>query len=381
VLIKALPFLLLPILATLLSVNEFGTLSMLFVFISFFLMLIPMGVGSKVILLIHDREKFTLDFKSVLIPVAISTMVLLIIVVLLKEHLSLNYELVFIALFLALNLGIGVIVASVFQAKEMATFYGSIMLGLNAFIYIPLVLAVFYFGHHAIKFSLLLSFFLQVIFIVLMLVYTSNKSYLNFSFSGKDSGIYAMFALMQCIHILANAARFIFDRAFLSSIGTSDSFAYYNLAMQIAMISSVVFVSLNRYWFNFCVKSKSNIRIAQYLYAIAILLVTTVVVSIFGRVYISLFFSENYIKALDYLNVLQCGFFCQGAYLIFAPRLYINEKFKMINLGSFLSLLIAFASLPFLYEHYSTLGIAYSMALSWFSLFLFSFISGFKFRK
>lgn len=372
VLIKLVPFILLPLFAHLLTVQEFKQVSLYIVLISFLLTILPMGVPSKILLHLTEKHSNVLNLPSALIiPLILFVTFLLTSPFVASRVGGLTVEMILLIV-IGFNLVIGQSIAVRYQAEQKSYQFGMIMLALQLCFYVPLAAIVtFYESLVFLSYGFIFSILLQstVISLVLYFERKSTKNRIRFSLS--DMKIYYVFIGSVFIHIAVNAIRFVYDRLFMASEVSDENFTYYNVAMQAAMILSVLMVSCNRFWSSYFFSSRS-VTYAKYFVCILVLLSISFLVYGFGYTYISYFFPQEYRASLVILPILIIGFFFQGLYLIFSARLYVGQNFWAINSASLVSLLVVLLLMPVFFEQYGDFGVALSIALSWAALLITS---------
>lgn len=373
--IKLMPFLILPYFSNILPMAEFKNVSLFMVLLSFLLTLLPLGVSTKVLLKLTEKRDSKLFIPSALFVPFLAAVSLLLSSVFVAGKINLKVIEVCYLVLIAFNLTIGQVLAVRFQAEQKSHLYGTVMLLLQASFYIPLLCIVSLSnslsGVHLI-FNVCIV--LQIIVISAIIILERRARDSKFSFSMADTKIYTIFIGGILIHILVNSTRFIYDRLFMASTPDDAGFVYYNIAMQVAMILSVLLVSANRFWTTFYFSNKDNITKKHYITCITILIVAAIFVYIFGVLYINLFYPPDYTAALNLVPLLLMSYVFQGLYLIFSVQLYARENYKAINISSMLSLILSIAIMAPLYDKFGSSGVAISVLISWLSLFLLSLL-------
>lgn len=375
ILIKMMPFFILPYLAHSLTTSDFKSISFYIVMLSFFLTLLPLGVSTKVLLVLTENKNNKLELFSAIIP-SFSFFLIFLVVSLLFEGCSefLSKELTFL-LMIGFNLSLGQVIAARFQAEQKSLIYGAIMFSLQASIYLPLL---YYISFSESLVDIEEAFFISLIVQLIIIggvLYSENKSLSNrINFRIDNAYIYFSFVLSIIIHVLVNSIRFIYDRLFLASAADDSSFVFYNVAMQVAMILSVFIVSGNRFWTSYFFSNKDIINKKHYTVCFVILLLLAVFVYFFGILYISIFYPPDFYESILIMPVLLLSFIFQGGYLIFSVQLYANNNIRVINVTSILSLLISLIVMQPLFNMYGSYGVAFSVLIAWASLFFFSII-------
>lgn len=372
--IKLMPFFILPYFSHTLSMTEFKSVSLFIVIISFLLTLLPLGVSTKVLLKLTENSDNKLYLPSAVFFPALLMLILLFFSSKVAGIVSLQSEDLRYLVLIAFNLTIGQIIAIRYQAEQKSFIYGSIMFLLQASFYFPLLFFVSTHGsltNTANSFNLCLLF--QVVLITGFVVYEKNNSLPKIVFSMSEVKLYSLFIIGILIHILVNSIRFVYDRFFMASMPSDIDFVRYNIAMQVAMILSVLFVSFNRFWSSFYFSNKSRINTFHYLMGVLFIALASIFVYFFGYFYITLFFPIEYHLAFELLPFLVVSYLFQGLYLLFSAKLYSEKNFKAINLSSLISLLLSISLMHILYEEYGSTGVAVSVLISWSSLFVLIF--------
>ncbi|WP_166112028.1 hypothetical protein [Pseudoalteromonas sp. Z9A5] len=379
--IKLMPFLILPFLAQTLTMSEFKTVSLYILLLSFFLTLFPLGVSTKVLITLTDNKDKKLNIPSALLPSFIVVFTVSLFNFLYGDGLLLSKGELFYLIIIGFNLSIGQVMAVRFQAEQKSMYYGIIMLSLQASFYIPLISSFFIYSNHINEVFFIICIFIQLSLLLFVYIFERKTVTSKFKMSFKDTRLYTVFISSIILHILVNAIRFVYDRYFMASKADDSSFVYYNVAMQVAMILSVLCVSGNRFWTSFYFSNKAKITKKHYFICVFTLLLLTVVVYFIGFMYITYLYPDGYSESLKIMPVLLISFFMQGLYLIFSARLYSLECYKLINLSSLISLTLSILTMDILFKEYGSYGVALSLSLSWLSLLFFSQFFSFYFIK
>ncbi|MBW4967895.1 hypothetical protein KZZ04_16180 [Pseudoalteromonas sp. CR1] len=380
--IKLMPFLILPFFAQTLTVTEFKTVSLYILLISFFLTLLPLGVSTKVLITLTDNNAKKLNIPSALLPSFIAAFTVSLLNFIYGDGFFLSKEEIFYLIVIGFNLSIGQVMAVRFQADQKSIFYGVIMLSLQACFYVPLIIYFFIYGNHVNEMFFIICILTQVSLLLFFYILERKAVVSRFRMSFKDTRLYAVFISSIIIHILVNSIRFVYDRYFMASKADDSSFVYYNVAIQVAMILSVLCVSGNRFWASFYFSNKAKVTKKHYFICVSILLLLTIVVYFIGLIYITYFYPVGYSESLKIMPVLLISFFMQGLYLIFSARLYILKYYKLINLSSLISLTLSILTMDVLFKEFGSYGVALSLSLSWLSLLFFSqFFSFYLIKK
>ncbi|MEZ9412513.1 lipopolysaccharide biosynthesis protein, partial [Vibrio lentus] len=230
--------------------------------------------------------------------------------------------------------------------------------------------------------SILLGVYLQskpyIILIPVLLLYIPVLMFLYLRPKIFDFSIFSdtvKFCIKQMPHMFANVARYSFDRFYLVTTVSAISLVTYNLAMQAAMMLSVFFVSINKYWFrhslNYVVKAKGEIK--TYVILSILVLAISGMFFILSNFYLTMFFSQDYSNAVFLSKILIFGFIFQGLYFVFSPVLYKANLISFINISSVTSFVIYLLGIFFFGEKYQEVGVAIAFVASWFTLFIITF--------
>lgn len=364
---KAIPFIALPIIAEILSIEDFSKFSFSLVLVTVMSMAFMSGIQSRIII---DESNHSQVGKLAYLTSFAAVVAL--------------YSIVSIPALATLELPSGVflwaalyalvlMMASFYQARAQYIPYGLVTVGYSVFLYSLVFLFTVLKGER-------ISYIELVLFVALFLpVYALGVLILGLRHDGGKvvSRVSIMAIFVYCAsqipHVFSNIIRFAFDRFAIASVDNFASFmAIYNVAMQVAMILSVLLVSCNRYWFRYYMNNWDRLRGNYKFFVFSVLAVVSlaILVYVFSIFYIRSFFSEEFHAATEITPYLILGFCFQGLYFLCVPEIYRQEKLSIINIGSLISVsvyVICCLGFMHLYGHQ---GIPIAFLFGWFSLFL-----------
>lgn len=378
---KAIPFLLLPLIANKVPMDSYGYYSTEVIIYSFFCSLLTMGLQAKIILDISKDEAQSDAITSNVLVVFSFTSILLTCLFYLSKG--------FFISFISSQSNI----SSVFWCAVIQSFVSIFITKYQAtdnvkkFVTINFTYTVAYFS--GLVYSLyaddwihvwsnILALYVLTSLIIFTYVYIHRKKNIKFNIFKCISKctLYEsfIFGLYQLPHVLSSWIRLGYDRLILADLISMNYVAGYSAAIQVSLISSVIFQSLNRFWTPFFmrkIRNRENQKKIIYVGGL-IVVITTLLNIVFGYAYFNLFLPNDYSSFTDIIPILCSSYMFQGFYFLIVNYIYYYDSNKFISIPSIASITIHIFIAPILIKNIGYYGAAMSLLISWMSLFAFT---------
>lgn len=366
---KLYPFFILPYLSYNLSVEDFSIFSTLLVFVNVFSITTLSGIQSKIVIDIAKYgsiDNYLINYFlvhiSFFIPIAMFLK-------LISYFNDINYWYLIVWVYIY---SFTLLVCAYFQAKESPFLYGFSINIYSFIVYFSIITGIEF--YHDIYYLLNVGFVAILAIMCVILFLSSKKSQYSVNIFHKKNYNIILFAVKQFPHTISNVIRYGFDRFYLSVFLSTSFLGIYNVAVQSAMMMSVIIVSVNRYWFKFRLSSgEEEIKKYERIFSISLIFIFLSFIG-FTYLYISMFFSNEYHDSIYISWILLLGFLFQGLYFIKIPIAYKNNNLKIVNVSSIISLVSYVILVVLLGEQYGYYGVAIALVISWILLYLSSLI-------
>ncbi|HHC11283.1 MAG TPA: hypothetical protein ENK79_01455, partial [Campylobacterales bacterium] len=274
---SAIPFLLLPILTSYLTVEEYGLLAIIQIFIIFTIPFISINIQSTLQLEYHDldKDKFTLWVSSILIIPIGMIFVVFIFFILFESliHNFINIPLLWILIIplIAFMQVVPQTILSIYKISERPIDYAKYQLTLtsvNLFLTLGLVV-VFSLNWEGRIVAILLTYFIFTILGLYLLVRMKlivlriEKSYIKKALK---------LGTPLIIHVISGVLFMMSDRLFISYYLGNEALGIYAVGAQVAMIAMIIQQSFNQAWVPYLFKNlkigliKNKIKIIKISY-------------------------------------------------------------------------------------------------------------------
>lgn len=377
------PVLMLPVLTTYLSPEEYGILSIIEISILFLMPFITLNCHGAI-----KVAFFKLDYNKLkyYISDAISISLILFVFVLLlsilfsavlSQSMDLPECIILLLPFFALLRLSGEIVGVVFQVKHKPISF-SVFTTFQTLLDVSLSLSfvIFYQLGYIGRLAGIYSSYLMATIAGIYLLY--RMKLLSFKPSFKFVKDIISFGVPLIPHAIGGAILAMSDRYFISYFIGHEEVGYYTVAYQLSALILLVSTSVNLAWspiFFKLLKDESAESYKQILKTLSIIvfvfLSIGVVIYMLEDVLFYVFSDISFEIAKEYFPYLLIGFVFQSIYIIFSNLFFYERKTLFL---SKITLTIAGLNIVlnyFFIREFSTIGVAYATSISW---FIFSFI-------
>ncbi|HIF9178869.1 TPA: lipopolysaccharide biosynthesis protein [Photobacterium damselae] len=372
VLNKAIPFIILPIVASYISIDKYGIYSTEVIIFSFFCNFLCMGLQAKIIIDVVKNQIDAEDvFYNVIVTFILSSFVLFFVFFIVEYSFFSGKNLIVIFGCAFIQSFINIFI-TIYQAKRNVKSFVLINVSYTLAYFAALLYSLYFNSWDNIWLNILMSYLVLSISF-LMRFFSCDEIILNKKYISickiKDSFI---FGLYQLPHVLSSWVRLGYDRLILAGMLSMTAVGGYSAALQIGLVSSVIFQSLNKFWTPFFLrklKENDNEKLIVTLGCVIIALITVINI-LLGYMYFKLFLPLNYIKFYDIVPLICMAYFFQGLYFLIVNYIYHFNANKLISIPSVGSILIHIVIAPIAITYLGYQGAAISLLISWFSLFI-----------
>ncbi|CAA6819440.1 MAG: Unknown protein [uncultured Sulfurovum sp.] len=383
---SAIPFLLLPILTNYLSVEEYGLLAIIQIFIIFTIPFISINIQSTLQLEYHDldKEQFALWVSSVLLIPLITIFMVLFFFILFESliHRFVDTSLLWILIIplIAFMQVVPQTILSIYKISERPIDYAKYQLSLTAInLILTLGLVVLLnLNWEGRVLAILLSYviFSMIGFFLLLkmklIVLRVEKKYIKKA---------VQLGTPLILHVVSASLFMMSDRLFISYYLGNQALGIYAVGAQIAMIALIVQQSFNQAWVPYLFKNlksglmENKIKIINISYiALLFFMILPFLIELINPLFFNFFINERFIDAIFYVFWIALGYSLLGMYKVVTNYIFYEKRVKLLSMMSFLSLLINLILNYVLIHKYGAIGVAYGTAITVAIFFIIAFI-------
>lgn len=209
-------------------------------------------------------------------------------------------------------------------------------------------------------------------------LYLLKSGFISFNLSQSTLAKVWSFGSQMIPHAIGGTIIAMSDRYFISFFENNAEVGFYTVAYQLGAIMLLVSMSVNQAWTPMAfslIKQKAYKKIK--LFSIGLLGLFTIVllgVYFFKDIIFDLIIHENFDTAKAYIPLLLLGFFFQSCYFLAVKYLFYYKKTKTIATITFSGAIVNLILNYILINQLQVLGVAYATAITWFFIFLVTFI-------
>jgi O-antigen/teichoic acid export membrane protein len=384
------PFLLLPVLTRVLSQDEYGELALYQVVLSFFCVVIPLGIQSAVSRKYYDED--LTDYPSFIATVSfvpIFVLLFIAIISIFSESILYNFGIrlswYWLALFNGLLFYFCQLRLSQWQIRFKANYFAFFQVGQSLLILVLtfLLLYVYELGADSRPYGQIIPF----VFFALVSVYSLKKDgLLDFSNLNASHIVPSItFSFPLAIHSLGTMAIAFIDRYIINSNLSLADVAIYAVSFQLSSVFILFFDSINRSISPFLFdKLKKNdffvkLKIIKITYGFIFLIIILGLPSVYIFSYLVPFIlGGGYEESSSLIVVISSGNLFAGGYFLFVNYIFFSKKTSYITIITVLTFLITFLLMFYLVVDYELMGVAYSYLLGQAFRFVLTAILSFK---
>ena len=386
VLNSAIPFFLLPILTNYLTVEEYGLLAIIQIFIIFTIPFVSINIQSTLQLEYHElkADEFALWVSSVLIIPLITIFMVLFFFILFESFIFnfLNVSLVWILLvpLIAFMQVVPQTILSIYKISERPIDYAKYQLsltGINIFLTLGLVvlLNLNWEGRILAIFFTYLIFTILGIYLLLkmkLIVLRLEKTYIKKAFQ---------LGVPLIVHVICASLFMMSDRLFVSYYLGNNTLGIYAVGAQVAMVALIIQQSFNQAWVPYLFKNlkigliENKIRIIKISYvAILFFMILPFLVELLNPLFFNFFINEKFRDATEYVFWIALGYSLLGMYKVVTNYIFYKKRVKLLSIMTFGSLIINLILNYVLIHKYGAIGVAYGTVITVGIFFLIAFV-------
>ena len=381
---KAIPFLLLPIIVRMLSVDDFGRYSFFIVIESLLIPIVTLNLPAALSSHYYSNNFNLSEYLSTIIYSILGiALIFFIFIFFLPESflnlLGLSPYFVKMAVISASIAGLIGMVSNLFRLQRKPWFYGAFSITQSLLLF----LSIYTFCLINPTFGMIVNG--RVFYAVLLFIGTifllKNKNYITLIFRNDFFKRALKFSLPTLIYSLSAYVFLSSDRYFIKHFLGIQAVGYYSAIFQLSSIISILGMSLNAAWMPWLFENlnKKSYSVNVFIVKLSYMLIISFLV--FGGLscLVFPFFAKlilpHAFHAYIYLSIpIIIGFVFEGIYLIVSPYLYYAEKTKF---NGFIGISIACLNVTmniFLIPYFGILGAALTTCFSWILLAITFFI-------
>ena len=383
---SAIPFLLLPILTNYLTVEEFGLLAIIQIFIIFTIPFISINIQSTLQLEYHelDEKEFALWVSSVLLIPLVTIFVVLLFFILFESYLHsfVNTSLIWILLIplIAFMQVIPQTILSIYKISERPIDYAKYQLFLTA-VNLILTLGLVVLLNLNWEGRILAIFFTYLLFTILGIFLLLKMKLIIFSIRKTYIKKALQLGTPLILHVVSASLFMMSDRLFISYYLGNEALGIYAVGAQVAMVALIIQQSFNQAWVPYLFKNlkiglmENKIKIIKISYlAILFFMILPFFLHLINPLFFHFFIHEKFIQAMPYVFWIALGYSLLGMYKVVTNYIFYEKRVKLLSMMTFFSLLINLILNYVLIQNYGSIGVAYGTAITVGIFFVIAFI-------
>lgn len=369
------PFIMLPILTSYISVDGYGLLSIIDTNILFLAPFILLNIDSGISVEFYKVDKKVLSLfiaNGIILSLGSFFIVFILFFIFnstLKDLFSIPSEILFLLpIFVILRL-IPAIVLVLFQAQQKAIKYLTFSIlqtvfDLSLSIFFVIYLKFGYLGRLGGAYS---SFFL---FTIIGIIILFKMGYINFTFSIQKIKEILKFGVPLIPHVIGGIIIIMSGRFFISYYAGNNFVGLYTVAYQVGAVVLLFSRSVNQAWspmlFGLLKERKfDNVKqITKMLFVVFVLF--SLIVYLFSDLLFDVLINKSYKGAKKYFPYLLLGFLFQSLYFLITDFFFYVKRTGLLSSVTVFGALLNLTLNYFLIKSYGVIGIAYSSAITWF---------------
>lgn len=373
---KAIPFLLLPIMTTYLTPEDYGYLSIFSTLVLFYTAIVGMSLNTNVTKYFHSVSKETVaHYVGNILIVLLCSFTFYFLITL---GISVFYDSIFsipigwilslpvISLFMMVHNINTTILRNERKAKLFGVFEISVTI-VNMLLTVYLV-SVLLLGWQSQAYGILFSY---SVFFTIGLIHMFKKDYITLKFSKNKVSSILKISIPLVPHVIGAAVINLSDRLFIERMVGLEELGIYSVGYMfgmVVMLFSDAFVKSWSPWFyqsltNPTEKIKKQIVKYTYLYILGIFLVA-LIISIGSEFILPFFVDEKFYGSSKYIIWISLGYAIFGVYQIFFPYLVHINRTAFLAVSTVSAALLNLIFNYFFIKYFGTIGAAYATILA-----------------
>jgi len=379
----SLPFLLLPILTSYLSPEDFGKLTIVQLFLTVSFPFILLNIHGLFVIEYSNltKDKFA-EFVSTMIWIPIFMFVLIEIVFMLFQDILYSYlpikaYWIYLVPLFALFQSMPTMIPVIYQAKKEPKNYGIFKISLT---FLNFLLSIFFvisldMGWEGRMWGIFGAF---VIYTIIGLIILYRLEYLRFNISLSNIKEALKFGIPLLPHSIAGIMLGMSDKIFLANMLSLADVGLYSVAFQVASGMLIVMTSINQAWVPHLYEKLNKspdmeakqVIVSQTYKIMLVMIITTIVFSFLVPVIYKLFIDSKYIDGLLLAQILTIGFLFQGFYFMVTNYIFYVKKTYLLSIITVCSAVTLLILNYYFIRNFALFGSAIAMILGYLLLFI-----------
>jgi O-antigen/teichoic acid export membrane protein len=373
---KMIPFLLLPIMTSYLSPDEYGKLSIFFILISLYNAFIGMALQTNI-----SKHFFKVTKKEMSIFIGNIVMILfcsslfyfgitLLATRYVDEIFSIPAYLFLLIPFISMMTMVNELNTTILRNEQKAVLFGLFEIG-NSVIKMSLTLLLliyFAFNWQSQVYAMLIS---SSIFFIIGLRYIYAKGYLTFKVDKEKIKKILAVSLPLIPHALGGVIIAVSDRLFIEKMVGLDAVGIYTVGYMFGMVIMLFSDAFIKAWSPWFFKNLSNPtatkkqKIVKYTYIYIFgIFIFAVLISFIGKWILPYFVDERYIDARNYILWISIGYAVHSIYKIFFPYLVHINKTAFLAISTVVAAILNLILNYYFINIFGVVGAAYATIIS-----------------
>jgi len=386
ILVRAIPFLLLPVLTRYLSPQDYGIVATFQVMLAIVMVFVNLNTNGAVGVNFFKNEKNELRvYIGNVIYINFFCFILTSgVLYLLKKILShiINFPenwIPFIAI-VALSQSIIILALTIWQMEQKPLPYGILQV-LQTILNVSMSLIFIVLLGWKWEGRLLSVIFTSVIFGIISFIIIFIKRYLNFTFNKNHIRDALFFGIFLIPHALGASLMISIDRIFINTLVGLAATGIYTVGYQIGAIIDLLVTSFNQSWAPFLFeKLKENnyqtkVKIVKFTYFYFLCaILAAVLLSVIAPFLLKYFVGRNFYDAYKYVFWIGLGFAAEGMYYMVANYIFFVNKNYLLALVTCICSILNIILNYLLIKLNGPIGAAQANAITFFSYFFLTWV-------
>jgi len=379
---RAIPFLLLPIMTKYLTTEEYGTLSIYLVLLSFYGALIGMNIHMNI-----SRNFFKVSKQEISINIgniflilggsfSIYLLLTLVIVTYTGSLFSITQYWLLAIPIVSVMMMINNINLTILRNEGRAYIFGlfevsNTVINLSVTI---LFLIFLEYGWHSQVVGMLIAY---TIFFIVGIIYMHKRGYITFIVDKIKIKSILNISMPLIPHVIGGAIIVLSDRLFIEHMIGLDEVGIYSVGYTFGMILMLFTDAFIKAWSPWFYKSMENPKdttkktIVRYTYFyIAYIFMLAIIITIVSNYILPYVVDEKFYSAGQYILWISLGYAMFGVYQILFPYLVHTGKTLFLAYSTSTAAITNLILNYVLINYFGTIGAAYATAIAYFMMFL-----------
>jgi len=372
-----------------LSPEEYGTLSIYLIFVSFYSAFIGMAMQTNISKNFFkvSKEDLSLIIGNILVILsvtfAISLFFTYVMTLFFDKIFSIPTSWLLVIPFISVMMMVNEINTTILRNEQRAYMFGIFEVS-NTFIkmsFTIIFLAVFSLSWYAQVLGTLVG---SIVFFVVGISYMRQRDYISMHPDKEKIKSILRISLPLISHVIGGVVIAMSDRLFIEQMVGIESVGIYSVGYMFGMIVMLFTDAFIKAWSPWFYKSivdptaEKKIKIVKYTYMyIVSIFILAIIISLLGEWILPYVVDEKFYQAKEYIIWIALGYGVHGVYKIFFPYLVHINKTAFLAFSTVLAAVLNLVLNYFLIQYYGTIGAAYATIIS----FLLSAVLVFLYQK